>query len=64
MTITVIARDAEGKKSTWHWWPQEPVAVDVDLVEMARSEVSAQIADETKTPARCVLALIPNPNKQ
>ena len=59
MTITVIARDATGKKSTWHWDHPGVPTVDDDLVEMVRTEVAEEIKKDGTTFAGAVLALVP-----
>lgn len=64
MTITVIARDAAGKKSTWHWSEPAAPTTEDDLINMARNEVWDQINTDQKEPPLVVLALIANPNKQ
>lgn len=64
MTISVIARDAAGKKSTWYCEPPAALSLEDDLIEMVREDVAKSIHDETKSKARCVLALVTNPNKK
>lgn len=64
MTITVIARDAAGKKSTWYCEAPASPSIEDDLIGMVREDVAKSIHDETKSKARCVLALIVNPDKK
>lgn len=60
MTITVIARDATGRKSTWHFAVPAELEPIAPGFELARNEVALQIAEDTKQPARVVLALVPS----
>lgn len=57
-SITVIARDARGGKSTWHYTPAAELSLEEHL-QAAREQVITAVAQESKAAPWAVLALVP-----